>query len=237
MKIKTTLAALVPFLVLLGCSKNPAENIPAASVSAVTNAPAAAVPTALTETVRTFAFGPTDSSIGFTGSKVTGSHNGGFKNFAGEFKVVNGQLAGAGNKVVINTTSLWSDADRLTGHLKSPDFFDVAKFPTATFVTLAVEARATNSLVTGNLTLHGVTKQISFPAKIEITDAAVMVTAEFFVNRSDFEMKYPGKADDLIRQEVVLKLKVKAAPGAADFPAVEKPAPSAQGRTTGTNQG
>ena len=237
MKIKTTLAALVPFLVLLGCSKNPAENVPAAGVSAATNAPVGAVPAAATEAARTFAFGPADSSIGFTGSKVTGSHNGGFKTFAGEFKVVNGQIAGNGNKVVISTTSLWSDADRLTGHLKSPDFFDVAKFPTATFVTLAVEAKATNHLVTGNLTLHGVTKQISFPAKIEITDAAVTVTAEFFVNRSDFEMKYPGKADDLIRQEVVLKLKVKAAPGAADFPAVEKPAPSAQHRTPQANRG
>ena len=237
MKIKTTLAALVLFLVLLGCSKNPAENVPAAGVSAATNTPAAVAPTAATDAARPFAFGPTDSSIGFTGSKVTGSHNGGFKTFAGEFKVMNGRLADAGNKVVINTTSLWSDADRLTGHLKSPDFFDVAKFPTATFVTLKVEPKATNHLITGNLTLHGVTKQISFPAKIEVTDTTVTVAAEFFVNRADFEMKYPGKADDLIRQEVVLKLKVKATPGAADFPAVEKPAPSAQGRTARTNQG
>ena len=230
----------MPFLVLLGCSKNPAENVPAAGVRSATNAPVAAAataPAAPAETARSFAFGPTDSSIGFTGSKVTGSHNGGFKNFAGEFKLVNGQLAAAGNRVVIDTTSLWSDADRLAGHLKSPDFFDVAKFPTATFITLAVEAKATNHLVTGNLTLHGITKQISFPAQIEITAAAVAVTAEFFVNRSDFEMKYPGKADDLIRQEVVLKLKVKAAPGAADFKTVEKPTPSAQGFAPQTNRG
>ena len=88
MKIKTTLAALVLFLVLLGCSKNPAENVPAAGVSAATNTPAAGVPTTATDAARPFAFGPTDSSIGFTGSKVTGSHNGGFKTFAGEFKVM-----------------------------------------------------------------------------------------------------------------------------------------------------
>ena len=109
MKIKTTLVSLVPCLVLLGCSKNPAENVPAAGVSPATNAPSAVVATtatAVTETARSFAFGPVDSSIGFTGSKVTGRHNGGFKNFAGEFKVVNGKLAAAGNKVVIDTTSL-----------------------------------------------------------------------------------------------------------------------------------
>jgi hypothetical protein len=80
------------------------------------------------------------------------------------------------------------------------------------------------STVTGDLTLHGVTKSISFPAKIEATDGAVDVTAEFAINRFDFEIKYPGRANDLIRKEVVLKLKVKAAPGRADFNSIERPA-------------
>ena len=73
-------------------------------------------------------------------------------------------------------------------------------------------ARLVNSLVTGNLTLHGVTKQISFPATIQVSDDAVEVAADFFINRYDFDIKYPGKANDLIRKEVVLKLKVRATP-------------------------
>lgn len=224
MKTNNSLLALAPLLLLLGCSKNPAENVPAADVRSATNAAANPAPEA---TARTFAFGPGASSIDFVGSKVTGSHKGGFRTFAGEFTVVNGRLASTGHKLVINTSSLWSDADRLTGHLKSPDFFDVAKYPTSTFETLTVEPKGTNVTVTGNLTLHGVTKQISFPAQVEITDNGVNVAAEFFLNRSDFEMKYSGKADDLIRQEVVLKLKLRAAPGKADFQTVEKPAPAA----------
>lgn len=201
-------------MLLLGCSKNPAENVPAADVRTATNA-AANAPAA----AKTYAFGPANSKVEFTGSKITGKHDGGFNKFTGELNIVDGKLAGAGNKVVIDMTSTFSDTDRLTGHLKSADFFDVAKFPTATFVTTAVEPGATNSTVTGNLTLHGVTKQISFPAKIEVSDAAVKVNAEFFLNRMDFDIKYPGKAEDLIRQEVVLRLKVDAKPGKAEFPA------------------
>lgn len=211
--MKTSLLALAPLVVLLGCSKNPAENVPAADVRTATNAVAPA-PTA----AKTYAFGPADSKVEFTGSKVTGKHDGGFNKFTGELNIVNGKLVGAGNKVVIDMTSTFSDTDRLTGHLKSADFFDVAKFPTATFLTTAIEPGATNSIVTGNLTLHGVTKQISFPAKIEVSDAAVKVNAEFFLNRMDFDIKYPGKTDDLIRQEVVLRLKVDAKPGKAEFP-------------------
>ncbi|HEY0548776.1 MAG TPA: YceI family protein [Verrucomicrobiae bacterium] len=211
--MKTSLLALAPLVVLLGCSKNPAENVPAADVRTATNA--AALPPAA---AKSYAFGPTDSKIEFVGSKVTGKHDGGFNKFTGELNIVDGKLAGAGNKVVIDMTSTFSDTDRLTGHLKSADFFDVAKFPTATFVTTAIEPGATNSIVTGNLTLHGVTKQISFPARIEVSDAAVKVNAEFFLNRIDFDIKYPGKAEDLIRQEVVLRLKVDAKPGKAEFP-------------------
>ena len=155
--------------------------------------------------------------MGFIGSKVTGSHNGGFKKLSGEFRVANGKVADTGNKVAIDTTSIWTDTDRLTGHLKSPDFFDVARFPTATFETTSIKQDGTNSMVAGNLTLHGVTKQISFPANIQVSENSVEVTADFFINRFDFEIKYAGKTDDLIRKEVVLKLKVKAIPGRATF--------------------
>jgi polyisoprenoid-binding protein YceI len=209
MKIKiTSFVALAAFAVVVGCSKNPAENVPAAEVKTATNGAPALVPVV----AKTYAFGPETSSIDFVGSKVTGSHKGGFKKFTGELNVIEDRLVPAGNKVVIDMDSTWSDSDRLTGHLKNADFFDVPKFPTATFITTGIDKGATNSTVTGNLTLHGVTKQISFPADIIFTNGAVNLNAEFFLNRNDFDIKYTGKADDLIRQEVVLKLKVVAAP-------------------------
>jgi polyisoprenoid-binding protein YceI len=149
------------------------------------------------------------------GSKVTGKHDGGFKKFSGQIKTEGGKLAATGSKVEIDTTSLWADNDRLTGHLKSPDFFDVAKFPTATFEPTSITSNGTNSTITGNLTLHGITKQISFPGDLKITQDSVDLNAQFAINRFDFDIKYTGKADDLVRKEVVLKLKVKAVPAKA----------------------
>jgi polyisoprenoid-binding protein YceI len=193
-----------------GCS-NPADSVSAAKVSS--DAPATNAPAADTSTLKRFVFGPESSKIQFVGSKVTGSHDGGFNKFDGELFVgADGKLAGSGNKVNIDTTSLWSDNDRLTGHLKNADFFDVEKFPTSTFVSTDVSQQGTNSTVTGNLTLHGITKQVSFPASIQVSEQAVTVVADFSIDRFDFEMKYPGRADDLIRKEVVIKLNLKAAP-------------------------
>lgn len=225
MKGLFSISLLTSLVLIVGCS-NPADNVPAAAVNSETNAPEAAKGSPAANE-KYFAFGPQGSTIDFVGSKVTGSHNGGFKNFAGELKVVNGQIAGAGNKVVIDTTSLWSDNDRLTGHLKSADFFDVAKFSTATFVTTSVDQKDTNSTITGNLTLHGVTKQISFPAKIDVSESAVNLSSVFFLNRFDFGIQYAGKADDLIRKEVVIKLSLAATPGRAKFEAIEKVAEAA----------
>jgi polyisoprenoid-binding protein YceI len=213
MKCNILSIGIVPLL-LLGCS-NPADDVPKAEVTAArANAPA--VELASLEGM-VFAFGPANSRIDYIGSKVTGSHDGGFHNFAGEFRVVNGRLANSGNKVVIDIHSLWSDNDRLTRHLKSPDFFDAERHPAATFTSTAIEQSENGSKVTGNLTLHGVTKQISFPADIRLSQDELTVTSEFVLDRFDFDMKYPGRADDLIRKEVVIKLNLRAVPGKADF--------------------
>jgi polyisoprenoid-binding protein YceI len=227
MKALKALTFVIPLLAFAGCSKNPAENVPKADVSAPSTGAASSAPAA---GAKTYAFGPNGSTIDFLGSKVTGSHKGGFRKFAGELHVSGGKVADTGNKVVIDTTSLWADNERLTGHLKSPDFFGVAQHPAATFETTAVTQGATNSTVTGNLTLHGVTKQITFPANIKVSDDSVAVTADFVLNRFDFAMKYPGKADDLIRKEVVLKLNIKAMPGQADFQSIGQPPQTASAR-------
>jgi len=209
MKTLKNLLAIAPVLWVWGCS-NPADKVPAATVSNTNSTETGSASAAAT---RTYIIAPEGSSIEFVGSKVTGSHRGGFKKFDGQLAVADGHLAGAGSKVVIDTTSIWTDTDRLTGHLKSPDFFDVAQMPTATFETTSVADQGTNTFITGTLTLHGVTKQISFPAQVQVADDAVSLKAEFAINRFDFGIRYPGKPDDLIRKEVVLKLNVKAPVG------------------------
>ncbi len=220
------LAASLPVVFIMGCG-NPADNVPKADVSSVTNGSGTSAASTAQPGSKQYVVSPDNSAIEFVGSKVTGSHQGGFKKFTGELLAANGRLAGSGNKVVIDMNSLYADNERLTGHLKSPDFFNTAQIPTATFITKSISEQGTNFLVTGELTLHGVTKQISFPATISVTDSSAEVAADFAINRFDFDIKYPGKANDLIRKEVVLKLKVKATPGKADFQAIEKSASAA----------
>ncbi len=149
------------------------------------------------------------SKLGFVGSKVTGSHEGGFKTFTAVVSPLDGKVEGGKVSVEIDVDSMFSDSDKLTGHLKSPDFFDAAAHPKATFSSSEIKTGGSDGhshTVVGNLGLHGVTKKITFPANIEMKDGKIEVESEFSINRKDFEMKYAGKADDLIRDEVVIKL-------------------------------
>lgn len=157
---------------------------------------------------------PENSKVEFTGSKVTGKHDGGFKEFTGTIDSVNSKAVESSVWVSIDTASTFSDSDGLTEHLKSADFFDVAKFPKAIFKSTKIEADTANGAdaytVTGDFNFHGVTKSISFPATIKLGADNVAVNAEFTLNRKDFGIVYAGKADDLIRDGVVIKLDLKA---------------------------
>ncbi|MDB6077218.1 MAG: hypothetical protein JWO82_965 [Akkermansiaceae bacterium] len=155
------------------------------------------------------------SNVGFTGSKVTGHHDGGFKGVTGYFTVKNGVPVGNDHKVTIDMKTIFTDTEKLTGHLQSADFFDVEKFPQSTFdVTEIKKDSDTKYTVAGNFTIHGVTKNLSFPATVSQTGDTVKIASEFNINRKDFGIVYGGKTDDLIRDEVVIRLDLEAKPGA-----------------------
>ena len=151
------------------------------------------------------AIDPSSSKIEFVGAKVTASHVGGFTDFSGKVDVGD-PIEASTIELTIQTTSLFADKEKLTKHLKSPDFFDVGKFPTATFRSTEIKKDGAGHTISGDLTLHGVTKRISFPATISATDSEVSAKAEFSINRQDFGIAYPGMPDDLIRDLVVIKL-------------------------------
>ena len=203
---------LIPFvfcLVLFSACANPADNAPKAVVSAP-SAPAAQLPPAKGTRVT---FAAENSSIDFIGSKVTGIENCSFKKFTGSIDLVEGKPAESSVNVDIDLNSVEAKIGKLTEHLKSADFFDVAKFPKATFTSSEVKVggeKGATHTVTGILDLHGVKKVLTFPATIKVEADTVSVASEFSVNRKDFGLVYPGKADDLIRDEVLLKLSVKA---------------------------
>jgi len=204
LRIPTTALASFTLCALLavGCA-NPADDKPVAGVGEA--APAA--PQADGATVYTL---NANSQLTWVGSKVTGSHDGGFDGVTGTVAVSDGDPLTAAIDITIDTTSITSDSDRLTEHLKSADFFEVETYPTAEFVSTAIEAADTGYTVTGNLTLHGVTKGITFPAQIAVSGDALNATAEFVLKRTDWGINYKGKADDLIREEVVVAFDIEA---------------------------
>jgi len=204
------LTIVIPvFIALLtyGCA-NPAANKPKATVANAAPESSPAKPAG----AETLVISPEDSKVEFIAAKVTRSHNGSFKQFTGAIDLVKDSVEGSRVTIDIEIGSITTDEGQLTGHLKTPDFFDVAKYPKATFTSTKIEAAnaggATHS-VTGNLELHGVKKSITFPATIQVAPDSVSVNAEFAINRKDFGLLYPGKADDLIRDGVVIKLTLK----------------------------
>jgi len=104
--------------------------------------------------------------VEWTGAKVTGKHEGSFTGFTGAIDVVDGAVEKSRVTVDIDTNTLTTDQEKLVCHLKSPDFFDVAKCPKATFVSTSIVAGGEKGGVAHhhrNLELHGVKKSDQLP--------------------------------------------------------------------------
>ncbi len=178
------------------------------------------------------------SSVSWVGTKPTGKHNGTFNLSEGTISVKGNEVVGGKFTIDINTLKVLDipaedeGNAKLTGHLKSPDFFDVEKFPTATFEIVSVEAFKADAAqseekdkeyilenpthsITGNLTLKGVSKSISFPAIVKVEDGKVAAEAKFNINRKDWGMEYGTDEaklkDKFIRPTVHIGFKISAA--------------------------
>jgi polyisoprenoid-binding protein YceI len=198
------LTILLTALLVCSCS-NPATNQPKAVTSD-------AAPTSAASTGgEKYRITSETSKITFVGSKVTGKHDGGFEKFSGTIDY-NGKPETSKVTITIDTNSITTDTPDLTKHLKTADFFDVAKFPEAKFESTAIKSggdKGASHTVTGNLTLHGVTKSITFPANITVAPDAITVDSTFAINRKDFGINFAGASDNLIRDDVVLTLKIR----------------------------
>ncbi len=152
-------------------------------------------------------------------ARITTTHTGSFRIQSGSLSVKDSQLVAG--KVVIDINSLKNadltnpkkNAD-LVNHLKSGDFFDAGKFPTATFELVSANKLPSDSVtVTGNLTLKGVTKSVTFPAKVFMEPTGISAHAKFYINRKDWGMNWHSEeslGDELIRPEVGIEFKIAA---------------------------
>lgn len=221
--MKKFLFLILASVAFLAACEDPAANKPKATTTNSTSNSASNTATNTTgntvsETKPATAGGlpitPENSKVEFSGSKVTGKHDGGFKQFSGNIDLAGSKPEEGKVFVEIDMNSLYSDDEKLTGHLKTADFFDVEKYPKASFTSTKIVADAAkganNYTVTGDFDLHGTKKAITFPATITMSDADVAVKSEFSINRKDFGIVYAGKTDDLIRDDVVIKLDLKA---------------------------
>jgi len=126
------------------------------------------------------------STVSWIGKKVTGAHEGTIALKAGDVILEDGALAG-GTFVVDMTTIDVTDLEgeykgKLEGHLKSDDFFGVAKFPEATFVITSVEG----SIVKGDLTIKGHTEEQSF----DLITKDNTISGKVMIDRTKFGIKY-----------------------------------------------
>ena len=209
MNVRNALPFLALTIALAGCDNDPGKGM----AKATAEAPAAQTAAPAAAAGARYAFSNDGSKVAYTGAKVTGKHEGQFAKFSGTITAPEGAPEKGSVTADIDVDSITAEDEHLLGHLKSPDFFDVAKFPKAKFTSTAIQAGgeggATHT-VTGNLELHGVTKSIKFPATIKVAGDHVDVDAAFAINRKDFGIVYPGKPDDLIKDDVAIKLAIHA---------------------------
>ncbi len=167
------------------------------------------------------------STFGWHAKKVTGEHFGTVKILKGAIYRNKGFFNGGEFEIDMTTiadTDITSAEYRakLDGHLKSESFFDVAKFPKATFKIKTwapikdAKPGEVNYYVKGDLTIKGITKEITFPALVNLNEKTVTASADFNIDRTDFGIKYnsikfdPGIGDKMVNDEFNVKINLVA---------------------------
>lgn len=164
-----------------------------------------------------FQIDTSQSTVTWIGAKVTGRHNGFIPVREGTVTLHNG--GPRGGKAIFDMARVRSEDKsidaagntKLTKHLRSPEFFDAEQHPVASFVITTItpldstqrqqtpgpEGNArrmriqdANHKVTGNLTIKGITRSISFPARIELQDSVLRAKANFNIDRTHWKLNY-----------------------------------------------
>ena len=139
----------------------------------------------------------------------------------GELMIEKDSLVGGTVVIDMNTIEYGDKEKKNTPvkHLKSPDYFDVEKFPISTFAITKVESvnvRSKTIKVTGNLTIKGITNSVTFPAEIEVKDGIVKANGKVVIDRTQWGIRYrSGKfydnlADIAVSDDIEIRMKIVA---------------------------
>lgn len=208
-------------LLVVGCQQKPGGTD--AEVSAAQDA--AQVSASATD----YAIDPAASELTWYGFKPTGRHNGTIGIEDGMLAVENGEVVGGSFTMNMSEINVLDkdlkdeDRQKLTGHLKSPDFFAVEAHPTAKFEITDVQPFSAGAVadegeprmdvvvndekvseynienpthaITGNLTMRDTTLSITFPANVSVTDGKVSAEAKFNIDRTKWNVSYGDETD------------------------------------------
>src|SRR6056297_2907963 len=153
---------------------------------------------------------PKNSKIDFVGKKKDGQHAGGFKSFTADADANFENPEQSSLMIVIDATSLWSDNEKLTNHLKNPDFFDVRKHPKIKFESIEMKPgkERNQGIMKAKMTMLGKTQEVEMPLTCVVDGSLVKLTSDFKIDRTRWGMTYgQGRVDNdvAIRATLVFK--------------------------------
>lgn len=165
-----------------------------------------------------------NSTIVWEGKKVTGEHNGNISIKEGTMLVGLGSIMNADFTIDMESLNCKDISDpgmnaKLVGHLKSEDFFNTEKFPLATLnITNGTHSDMNDHLLSGTITIKGITQPISFVAELVAENKSVRAKAKITIDRTKFDIQYGSGSffsklgDKMIYDEFVLTINLIANP-------------------------
>ena len=147
------------------------------------------------------------SEVSFTIKNFGLNTSGTLKGLKGSIKFDSSNPTASTFDVSVDVNTINTGIENRDNHLTKEEYFDVEKYPTITFASNGVKKDNEGYSVTGNLTIKGITQNISFPFKAENKDGGILLTGEFTINRKDFNV---GGSSAVLGNSVNVNLKVFA---------------------------
>jgi polyisoprenoid-binding protein YceI len=175
--------------------------------------------TAAAHGAETYTVDPVHSYVGFAVTHLMVSTvQGRFKDVSGTIQYDDKNVENSSVEVAIKTASLNTETEKRDTHLRSPDFFDVEKYPEITFKSTKIEKKGDGFVATGKLTIRGVTKEVQIPFKMRGPAAIgkgkrLGVTGTLTINRQDYGVSWNKTIDGggvVVSDDVDIDLKVEA---------------------------